>query len=195
MKEIRPRARIPNAPPQRCATAKYIHIGNVFTKDKLFTGIQSSSTIYITHLSRHTHHLHTACFSRFQWRHLDAHTVIGSHQMHLASAGVCYTSLTYLDIPTTCTLLVSADSSDVIWTRMPWLDPTKCTLLLLSCTGTSTQRRSTHRMSLIYSTHLSPKEYWEEGNQGIPLCNILAFPKVNSIKELKWTFWVRKSTN
>ena len=43
MKEIRPKAHIPNAPPQRCATAKYIDIGNVFTKDKLFTGIQTSS--------------------------------------------------------------------------------------------------------------------------------------------------------
>ena len=44
---------------------------------------------------------------------------------------VLYTSLTYLDIPTTCTLLVSGDSSDVIWTRMRWLDPINCTLLLL----------------------------------------------------------------
>ena len=44
-------------------------------------------TIYITHLSRHTHHMHTACFRRFQWRHLDAHAVIGSDQLNLASAG------------------------------------------------------------------------------------------------------------
>ena len=27
--------------------------------------------------------------------------------------------------------LFSGDSSDVIWTCMPWLDPTKCTLLLM----------------------------------------------------------------
>ena len=40
IKEIGPRrARVPNTPPRRSATAKYIHIGNVFTKDKLFTGI------------------------------------------------------------------------------------------------------------------------------------------------------------
>ena len=84
-------------------------------------------TIYITHLSRHTHHMHTPCFRRFQWRHLDAHAVIGSHQMNLASADWRWGFIEE-DLMCKCWLLIS--KKDFSW----------CLLLPVLWTGFLTKR-------------------------------------------------------